>query len=349
MKSVTILIALLAIISCKSQKEQLAANDNVASDVGITFIDSTDAAQIIVTDDTDRFFDHISVVEISIQMKNEAKYDSRAAAVAAYKNMLQTQVMTYSDAERDTLQRAFTEAKKLVDAINPKLWPKSIQLVKVRTDHYGPDVYYTREHAIMIPENVWTDGRPASALVPVMLHEVFHLISRYDDELRRKLYALIDFVPHGKSDVTLSRALEQKRLCNPDGMNMDYAVQLKGSDGEQKLAMPFLISNKPYYSSSIPTFFAYLKFDLYPLETLNNGSALLVSDLVGNTVLPPEMQNDYFAHIGDNTQYVIHPDEIMADNFMLALQTAADQDYSQYSTEGKELIESVLSVLSDHN
>jgi len=102
MKSVTILIALLAIISCKSQKEQLAANDNVASDVGITFIDSTDAAQIIVTDDTDRFFDHISVVEISIQMKNEAKYDSRAAAVAAYKNMLQTQVMTYSDAERDT-------------------------------------------------------------------------------------------------------------------------------------------------------------------------------------------------------------------------------------------------------
>jgi len=132
-------------------------------------------------------------------------------------------------------------------------------------------------------------------------------------------------------------------------MNMDYAVQLKGSDGEQKLAMPFLISNKPYYSSSIPTFFAYLKFDLYPLETLNNGSALLVSDLVGNTVLPPEMQNDYFAHIGDNTQYVIHPDEIMADNFMLALQTVADQDYSQYSTEGKELIESVLSVLSDHN
>jgi len=334
--------------SCKSPKQHSGSTESTATtQLGIVLLDSTEAASAIVQDTIDGFFEKISEVEISIQMHSDKKYDSRTEAVAAYKQMLQTQVHSYDKSESDTIVKAFAIVKNLMDSINPNLWPPEINLIKVRTDHYGPDVYYTRGTAIAIPDNVFADGRSAIDLVPVMLHEVFHILSRYNSEFRKDMYALIDFVPHGQT-VVLSRALEQKRLCNPDGMTLDYGVKLSDGNGTEKTIIPFIISNKPYYSPSTPSFFAYLKFDLYPLEILKDGSALLISDIAGNTVLSPEMQNDYFNHIGDNTQYVIHPDEIMADNFMLAVQTAYDGDYSQYSDEGKSLIEGVLNILSKY-
>lgn len=310
---------------------------------GFTLLDSTAAAQQIVTDRIDGFFAALSEVEISIQMKSQQKYDNRETALTAYKNLLQTEVYDFTPDEKQIMTEVMQEAKRMLDSINPKLWPQNIDLIKTRTTHYGPDVYYTREDAIVIPDNAFAQQRTAEMLLPVMLHEIYHILSREHKSFRNKTYALIDFFPHGKN-IVLSPILATRRLTNPDGVTLDYGILLK-SNGKEQLSLPFLISNQPYFSRSIPTFFSYLGFDLYALESIDNSTLRITSDKTGKTTLDGALQQDYFNHIADNTQYVIHPDEVLADNFMLGVMAFNKNDYSAFSVKGKQLIDELLAVL----
>ena len=340
-----VLTALYLLSSCKSNRDSVApSQQSKHQDLGITFLDSTAAAQQIITDRVDGFFAALSVTEISIQMKSADRYDSREAAVAAYKNMLQTEVYTYTAEEEAVLTETMTEAKRILDKINPKLWPKNIDLIKTRTNHYGPDVYYTREDAIIIPDNVFAQQRTADMLLPVMLHEIYHLLSRQHKSFRDKTFALIDFFPHGKN-IVMSPILGSRRLTNPDGVTTDYAISLTDADGKEQLSLPFLISNQPYFSASIPSFFSYLGFDLYALDVIDDRTLRISSDPTGKTTLSSSAQADYFVHIADNTQYVIHPEEVMADNFMLGVMAYDSEDYSDFSPQGKKLIDELLTIL----
>jgi len=332
----------LFFLVCKASKEK--TNLSVRNDIlGITFLDSTQAASQILQENIDGFFESLSIVEISIQMKSEEKYDSKQVAIDAYKSYLTTEVYGFTVEEQALMVEVFTEAKRILDKVNPNLWPNNIDLIKTRTNHYGPDVYYTREDAIIIPDNVFKDNRTSDGILPVMLHEIFHILSRYNNEFRNEAFALIDFYPHGKK-IVLPPSMESKRLTNPDGVTIDYAVRLEDGKGNNQMAMPFLVSNQPYFSKNIPSFFAYLSFDLYPLEKLQNGY-ILGADKAGKTNLDPIYQADYFNHIADNTQYVIHPEEVMADNFMLSTMAYDKGDYKEFSKVGRELIDKVLDLL----
>ncbi len=331
--------------NCKSQQDRIIS---IPSGVdGITYLDSTAAVSQILQDEMDGFFESLSEVELSIQLKSETKYDSKKTALESYKQMLVTEMGTFSQEEKELMTSAFTEAKRIMDKVNPDLWPSNIEIIKTKTNHYGPDVYYTREDAIVIPENIFAQKATTEGILSVMLHEIYHILSRYHENFREETYALIDFQKHNQ-EVKLSPTLQRRRLTNPDGVTLDYGIKLNDESGKEQLVVPFLISSQQYYDQSIPSFFSYLKFDLYPLIEQANGKSLLVSDTDGNTPLSAEMQNDYFNHIGDNTQYVIHPDEVMADNFMLALLAYDTGEYSEFSKSGKKLIDEVLEVLKGY-
>lgn len=331
-------------VSCKSPKE---SHDLTPSGTNITFLDSTESALQIITDQHDSFFESLSIVDMAIQLRTDKRFSTRDEALTEYKNKLRSEVSSFTSEEQMILKSTMQEAKRLLDSINPKLWPNNIDLIKIRTNHYGPDVYYTREDAIFIPDNVFTSNRSQTELLPVILHEIYHILSRFDNKFRTDTYKLINFVEHHKK-IKLSDALQAKRLTNPDGTTLEYAIKLSDNKGNSTLATPFIKSNQPYYSRSIPSFFAYINFDIYRLAELDDGSLFIESDKAGNTTLNQEYQVDYFNHISDNTQYVIHPEEIMADNFKIAALTSKTGDRSHLSESGKRLIYEILKIMKSY-
>jgi hypothetical protein len=66
---------------------------------------------------------------------------------------------------------------------------------------------------------------------------------------------------------------------------------------------------------------------------------------MGKTTLPVTTTPVFFTKIKDNTRYIIHPEEIIADNFMLAVLAKDKKDYKKFSTEGKKLIESLTTIV----
>ena len=339
--SILWILCLSALVSCRSNKAQ-SDNSNRKSAV-VTYVDSLLASRAIVEEDEDGFFDKVSIIDMSIQMKSEKVYTSREEALMEYKSYLRTEVMDWTDTDKILLNGIFDSIKVQVQRANPSLMPEDIRLVKVRTNHYGPDVYYTRGKNIMIPENVLTRQGAREMLEPVMIHETFHIISRYDKPLREKIYALIGFFPH-KQTLEVPKTITDRWLTNPDGISTEYYIQLTDEESTAK-AVPLILSNKTTYTPSSPSFFSYLQFDLFELEE-STGKLLHGNNL--GTTLADGMMPGFFEQIKDNTQYIIHPDEIAADNFIYAITRSNITDKKRFSEEGSDLVDRIYKVLQEN-
>lgn len=335
------ILCIASLLSCRSNKSQ-SANTTESTDI-VTFVDSLGASKAIVEDDIDGFFDNISIVDMAIQLKTEKTFVSRASALKEYKSYLATEVLDWTDTEKILMNEIFDSIQTQVNRVNPKLMPKDIRLVKIKTTHYGPDVYYTRGHNIMIPENALTRQGAREMLEPVMIHEVFHLISRYDKPLREKIYALIGFFPHNQK-LDMPKTIRDRWLTNPDGVSTEYYIQLRDEEKMAK-AIPLILSNKENFTAENPTFFSYLQFDLFELDE-SNGTIKHGDNL--STTLTDGMMPGFFEQIKDNTQYIIHPDEISADNFIYAVTRSNIQDPKRFSEEGNDLVNNIYKVLQEN-
>jgi hypothetical protein len=340
----SLLICLISIVvGCKSNKKDVAAVQNKSTDTGLVFLDKAEAEKEINIDKTDGFFDKLTIADMSIQMKKADMPSSGGASKELYQAMLKDEMLSFKPEEKAFMQEVFISAKSAIDKINPKLYPENIELIKTKINHYGPNVYYTREDAIVLPENIFEEPT-VSIQMPIMLHEIFHILSRYNDDFRDKMYALIGFEKY-EEDLVLPKYVADRVLTNPDGVRRDYAINLKNDKGEIQRAIPLILSKRERYYETMPSFFSYLNFDLFPLIKITKSQVTLGLNQKGESSLSLEHNADFFELIKDNTQYIIHPDEILADNFMMAIIAHRDNDYSGFSEEGKELLMEVINIL----
>lgn len=324
----------------------LAAACRTGRDPGLTtekpalavFSDSLEASVAIISDDADQLFEHISRRDIEIQMKRTIPFQERDVAVAAYKEFLRSQVSDWTTEEKSAILNLLTETKRLCDRYSPRIFPQGLRFIKIKTGHYGGDVFYTRGRNICIPENIFP-LKDSSRYLPVMIHEVFHVISRYNPALRDDLYSMIGFERSPKP-IKASDKLSEWTLTNPDGVAHKHFLRVKAKDSTY-LIVPAITAKLKNFRPSQPAFFDYLAFDLYKL-TAHPSYYEITSDTLGKTTLPMEASAGFFDAIKDNTQYIIHPEEIMADNFMLGLLAGDKNEYNKFSPAGKQLIDKLL-------
>jgi hypothetical protein len=330
------ILFIVLLVSCKTVKPE---NDNLKADV--IFIDSLSAAKAIIEDDIDGFFDQISIVDMAIQMKVSKDEPDRQTMVKKYNAFLRQSVSDWSSVEKKNMAEIFKQAEIMCNKISPQIWPKDIRLIKIKANHYGRDVYYTRGHNILIPENVFERSNLDDQL-PIMLHEIFHLISRYNQVIKNDTYRLIGFEKSEKP-VVVDPKLAKILLTNPDGVSNNYYLTLRNGEKSTKI-IPMITSKAKSFKQASPAFFDYLSFDLYPVKSVGD-QYVTVSDEQGKTTLDVGETPSFFQQIKDNTQYIIHPDEIIADNFMLAIQAYDKNEYKNFSPEGRQLIEDILFIL----
>lgn len=335
---------LLLITSCKTKQE--AAKVDLSPKHKIVFLDSVAASRAIIQDEAEGFFEKIRPLEMQIQMESTRGYDDRTTLLADYKSFLQQDVADFTDGEKAYVSEVMQEAFAMMQKVNPALFPEQIRLVKTKANHYGQSVYYTREDMIVIPYDVL--ARPVrSMFLHVMLHEISHIYTRYNKEKRLALYELIGFTPLGVRPI-LPEPLQRRLLFNPDGVNFNYYMELTTPDGREIKAMPLLVSAYNEFSSTRAAFFDYIKFDMYELQYEANNSYTVVTDEEGFSTLSLDNLPDFFRQIKDNTGYIIHPDEIIADNFTYVIEAAQkDYDFKKYSKEGQILLEQIRMVLSE--
>ena len=137
-------------------------------------------------------------------------------------------------------------------------------------------------------------------------------------------------------------------LTNPDGVNIGFAIKLEQENGPSTLAIPVLFSKKTQFESSTSDFFDYVDFGLYEVKPPLSRMMKVVSDKNGNSTISQELMADFFRQIKDNTNYIIHPDEIMADNFMFTILSLESPGYlDRFSSQGQALIKEIKDILKE--
>jgi hypothetical protein len=321
-----------------------------ADSFAFELLDSTEAAKSIILDEKDDFFLNVTKVDMAIQMKSPLMgYENRRELLESYKAYLQTDVVDFTDQEKQNLNKVMIKAMNLCNSLSPNIVPQPVKLIKTKGKHYGDGAFYTRERCIIIPESDLRNFDEDSFLA-VLLHELSHIITRYDPELKDKFYKQIGFekIVFNNSDIILPEFLGNNLLNNPDGLSMQHAIRLVKPNGKLIWALPLIHSNYENYTSDVPYFFGYLKFELFELEEKANGQFEVISKKDGNSTLNLQELPGFFDKIGNNTQYIIHPDEIIAENFymmILATSNTAGFDMDDFSEEGRVLIEKIREVV----
>lgn len=331
------LIVMLQFIACKAVKEHVHSPKDIPALVA--FVNAKEASKLIVQDKDDMFLSKLSQLEKNIQMKTTNDKSHKE-----YLKFLSNNVADWSLEESLEVHETFSQIKAMLDTISPRIFPGGIKLIKIKTKPYGDNVYYTRDRIIYIPENIFP-LKDKSTFRSTMIHEVFHIISRYNPDLRHEMYSWIGFFPANKQ-VKLNNFLSKRILTNPDAPSFQYVIKLKMKGGDEKLAVPLITSKFENFKTSISQFFDYLNFDLYELE--DKGEYYLVkTNTNGSTTIHLQETPSFFEQIKDNTQYIIHPEEIMADNFMLAVEAFYKNEYSKFSQEGRLLINKIIQRLAE--
>lgn len=191
-----------------------------------------------------------------------------------------------------------------------RLFPKTITLVKTTGREEG-DATYTRDSSIILPESYL--NKSAAGLKKILVHELFHVMSRHHPKLRRQLYALIGF--HPCNPVLLPPELAPRRITNPDAPLIEDWIQVEAG-GEKVKAVPILFSRSPRFDpSKARGFFDQMEFRLMVVERTPGDWKAALRDGQPR-LLKPGSVSGYWEQIGRNTGYIIHPDEILADNFV---------------------------------
>ena len=191
--------------------------------------------------------------------------------------------------------------------------------------HIPPDIYlikttgkdegaapYTRGVSIVLPNR--TVRQSAKGLERLFYHELFHIISRKNTKLRDELYALIGFHPCGV--VSLPDNLMPRRISNPDAPVVEHCILVTENDMPHWVA-PVLFSRIPEYDPKVGgTFFRYLEMRLMAIDR-DTAKPILRDDKP--VMFQPREVEGFFEQIGNNTSYILHPEETLANNFVFLI------------------------------
>lgn len=203
-------------------------------------------------------------------------------------------------------RRGFADVlPRLQRFLAPMRWtaPATILLIKA-SDRLMDGFPHTRANAIVLQEGMLRDALANPRLLDyLMAHETFHVLTRADAQLREELYGTIGF--RACASTELPAALAKLRLTNPDEPEKRYAIRLP--QGE----MTPLVHFASHVIDATKGFSASARTSWLPVE--RSDGRCRARDERWTT----ERLEGLYEQVGRNTAYVIHPEEILADNFAL--------------------------------
>jgi hypothetical protein len=212
--------------------------------------------------------------------------------------------LEWSPQQRKNLEPLVGLLARFLSGVRWKM-PGRIVLVQV-----GPaledDFPHTRGNAIIAPASYY--GRGPTMMLYLLAHETFHILTRANPELRETLYSAIGF--KRCDSVVVPPEIAALRLTNPDAIESRHTISVRYR-GEPVEALPYV----RFPSADIDPRQGFMKQvkTLWLLVDRKDGECRARSG--PDASVDPERLEGLFEQIGRNTDYLFHPEEILADNF----------------------------------
>lgn len=274
----------------------------LSPDCVLRFANVTEAAEVLAAEDD--FTRRLTRFDLQSRLRSEEEL-----TVADYQQAVVAGIRPWTEPFVETVLPA---AQQLADRLQRFDLPLPAEILLVYTSGKGESgAPHTRGNAIVLPEKRL--ARRPDDLLRLLAHELFHILTRQSPIWRDQMYATIGFQPC--DEVRLSESQRDRRITNPDAPVVEHFITVQIDEADAHVA-PVLIANVPQYDASRDAaFFSYLQVQFVQLQWQDGHWTPMLHD-DGTTVGHPLAALDGFmSQIGDNTRYLIHPEEILADNF----------------------------------
>ena len=279
------LMAFLVLVPGKAQKASV--------DIPYRFATRAEA-QMLITD-IDTYTNSWNQFDLDVRLQTQNGRKSQLLRLAM------ESTLNWSDADKEKLNKAFAKIEAAIkkQELNLPL-PTEVILMKTSMAEESGAGAYTRENWIAIGEQVLNEATEED-LARLVAHELFHVLTR-----AKKTYETIGFTVLDHP-IALPSDLVQKLISNPDVSRRDSYASFT-IEGKSINCMMVTYTDVPYTEG---TLFQYIKVGLVPLNEqfvpLQENGVTIIYSL--------EQASDFQSKIGKNTNYVIDPEEVLADNF----------------------------------
>lgn len=253
----------------------------------------------------DGFIQRLSPFDRAARLKTDREVDE-----SEFLKFVASNVVAWDSEYREKVEQAFERIRPALGDF-PLNWPERIYFVQTTGEEEG-GAAYTRGNVVILPRARL--NLSLEKLTRLVGHELFHILTRYDQDIRDRLYRVIGFEPC--PEVELPDSFNRRRITNPDAPISSHRIRVQ-KDGRQFWAVPILYSNRDRYDPlQGGSFFEYIQFRLL-MEAVEVIPKTSVASSAKLNLVKVEEVSGFFEQIGRNSSYIIHPEEILAVNFAL--------------------------------
>lgn len=257
-------------------------------------------AQMLITD-IDNFTNRLNSFDINLRLGKENGRKSELLKLAM------NETLNWSETEKKKITAAFKSLQAKIDKQKLKIkYPQEVILVKTSMKEEMNVAAYTRRNWIALGEKYINESTPES-LEYLLAHEMFHLLTRSNKDFKKSVYSVIEFNVTDR-ELFFHIDIIEKRISNPDIEMYDSYAEFTINGQKQKCSM-MIYSAIPF--SAEKTLSDYLSVGLIPL----NESLIPLQENGQTVIYSIDQAEDFYQKIGKNTEYIINPEEILADNF----------------------------------
>lgn len=301
MKKVPFSLVVVLVLSFLPSQAQIRLGENTS----VVFATVEEGQKILMQ--RDDFVERLSPFDRAARMKTD-----EAVSEEEFLKFVGVNVLRWDDQDKQKVITAFQKIKPSLDSLSLP-FPNEVFVIKTTGNEEG-GAAYTRANAIVLTKSVL--NAPLATIQKLICHELFHIMSRANPDLREQLYETIGFVKC--KELTFPSELKSRKITNPDAPRNDHCIRLE-VNGKTYWSLPILFSNSEKYDvEQGGEFFNYLQFQFLLVEW-NEGSSVVTPIYDGGKPKRFGIQqvSGFFEQVGRNTGYIIHPEEILADNFAL--------------------------------
>lgn len=269
---------------------------------GIKFASLAEAQQII--SQQDEFLNSLNQLDI------DARLGKTGGTLDELIEKQKASCLEFTNEEKDIVSNGIMSIMKNLMGMNATAaMPKGeILFVKTTMAEELDAGGYTRGTTIYLGSQILE--LPESDLKQILAHEFCHVLTRTNPELKEQLYKAIDFklLTSGASTADVSADVAERWLSNPDVEKLSAYADFTINGNTVPCVMYIYLDNS--YQPGNPVFQS-MKTGLIALD---DNLKPLMKD--GKTVVYSTADaTDFYTKMGRNTDYVIDPEECIADNF----------------------------------
>ena len=280
---------------------------NYASSTDFKFADKETAIKILTADD--EYLNNMKAIEIALPVGPP----TASKTIDDLKEHYSKNVLEWPESEKALMKALIVTHKKKLDKIS-HLMPSTVYFIKV-TNEVESGIPHTRGNAFVSPE------RRTSISTKLFFHQIFHILSRNQRDRRASLYGLIGFKP---CQFKSTEIVDKYSVKNPEAPFIEFYLPVE-INGKDSAVMSYLHTDKEGLDPNIKNGFdGHISGDLIEVVAKDGICNPVIDEKGYPKIHKHEEIPGFYDSVGRNTQFDIHPEEIVADNFAFLMMNIHD-------------------------